>query len=237
MPSGDCECSSRRRAAARAFTAGGAGEDRVSIPRAAGRCWRWHLRMVPPRRAGKPSSMPHGPCCAATESCAAASCSGRAACRVGAICWVFSGGSRRAGRFAAGDSSVHWAASSLRSQARWRCSVGADGDARADEWIVVSAADPLNLAGILTPRRPGGGRPQSSSALPGRCCRGDPHRRGITVARTARWRRATSGGDGTPRPRGCTDSRARRFGHFAADGADAGQVGGFQKGVRLCDEF
>ena len=104
------------------------------------------------RRRQRPSSTWRARCCAATASCSGACSSARPpGCRRGATCCASTAGSRRAARSAAAASSPASPANSSRCRTRSACCARfAAGRPRAPA-SRVSGADPLNLAGILTP--------------------------------------------------------------------------------------
>ena len=94
-------------------------------------------------------STPRWRCCAATASSRARCSRARRSRRRGASCCRSIAAPRRAARSAAAASSSRSAASSSRSSRRSR-SCGACGARRgADEWLELSAADPLNLTSIV----------------------------------------------------------------------------------------
>ncbi len=116
---------------------------------------RW--RSAPGRRtAERPgrrrSSMWRAPCCAATASCSGACSSARPpGCRRGAICCASIAGSKRAARSAAAASSPASPASNSRCPRRSACCARSGANRPPTRWVSLSGADPLNLAGILTP--------------------------------------------------------------------------------------
>ena len=75
----------------------------------------------------------------------------RTGCRRGGICCAFTAGWRRAGISAAAASSPAFPANSSRCPKRSVCCVRSGAGTRSGAWISLSGADPLNLAGILTP--------------------------------------------------------------------------------------
>ena len=104
------------------------------------------------RSPKKPSSTWCGRCCAA-GAWSSGGCwhARRTGCRRGAICSCAAGAWRRAARFAAGASSRASAASSSPLPRRSHCCVRRAAARRTGTTLSLSAADPLNLVGILTP--------------------------------------------------------------------------------------
>ena len=91
-------------------------------------------------------------CCAAMELCSCGCWSGRPrGCRNGVIFCASIASSRRAARSEADASCPAFRASSSRFPKRWQLCAQSGGEGQTKALVSVSGADPLNLAGILTP--------------------------------------------------------------------------------------
>ena len=102
------------------------------------------------RRAKRRSSCRPGRCCAATASSSAGCSPARPTPRRGASWRVSTAGSKRAARSAAAGSSPACRASSSRCRTRWTSCARCGARRPTAAWSTISAADPLNLAGIVT---------------------------------------------------------------------------------------
>ena len=121
---------------------------------------------------------------------------GKSPPELGAICSVSSERGKPAARYAAGrfvaasggeQFALAGAVEMLRRTRR---------DPQTDDWVVLSAADPLNPRRHTDPGRSGGGRAHPPSAVPGWSSRGDTHGGGSAMVRAARRRREAPGGGG-----------------------------------------
>ena len=160
------------------------------------------------------SSISRARCCAATAWCSGACSSARpTGCRRGATCCASIAGSKRAARSAAagswpafpGEQFALPDAIGLLREVRRKPETGA--------WVSLSGADPLNLAGILTPGAEACRPDRQPSALPGRHPDRAVRRRRGAISRNTRCpprngRRARRC-CGAPRHRRCLCRRRR----------------------------